>query len=453
VDNAIGTAGPATTPSRAGIGSPVIAIAGSLFVGFVTATGLVAGPAAGATESIIIGSILLGFGLGWGLLRILSTRFSGQPQRWAAIPAAAMGLIGLVLIVVQPGVAAMDRLSWLWPPAILALAVWMAIQFRRDLVGRGRWLLYPIVAVLVLSSIGGGLQTVMSTIDQAALPMSGQLVDIGGRKLHIECTGIGSPTVVFESGLAEGSAYWGRIAPAVAPTSRVCIYDRAGRGWSEPASGPQDGQAVATDLHALLAAAGNPGPYVLVGHSTGAPYVRVFAATYPDEVAGMVILDGQPADAFTSLPNFPGFYSVIRPASALFPTVARLGIYRLLYALAPADLPSPWAERERADQSTARLEVAQRDEFAILPRTLTQAMALTSLGDKPLVVVTAAVDTQAGWLEANAAMAGLSSNSSHRVASAQTHASLILSEAGAAIASQAILDVLASVRTGTPLGK
>jgi pimeloyl-ACP methyl ester carboxylesterase len=433
--------------------SPILVVAGSIAIGFVLAIALVLGPASGATEAVITGSVLLAFGIGWLLLAVLSVRFTDQPQRWAFVPAAFMGVIGLALVVFAPGIAVMDLLSWFWPPALLVLVVWMWIQFRRDLRGRSRWLLYPAVGVYFLFAVGGGLQTVLGAIDQATHPMTGELVDVDGHKLHIECAGTGAPTVVFESGLAQGSAYWGRIASAVAPTARVCIYDRAGRGWSEPASGPQDGLAVATDLHALLAGSGNAPPYVMVGHSTGGPYVRIFAVKYPDEVAGMVLLDSQPPDAFTALPQFASFYSGIRPASALFAPLARLGVFRLALASEYTELPSPYAERERADQSTARLQQGQRDEFAVLPATLTEAMALTTLGDKPLVVVTAEVDAQPGWLAAQMAMVGLSTNSAQRVASDQDHGSLIMSEQGAALSSRAILDVLASIRTGVALAK
>ena len=111
--------------------------------------------------------------------------------------------------------------------------------------------------------------------------MPGRLVDVGGHKLHINCTGTGSPTVVLEPGLGEPSTAMAWIAPDVAATTRVCVYDRAGRGWSESAGAPQDGVQVATDLHTLLDRAGEHGPYVLAGHSAGGLYVLNFAAALP----------------------------------------------------------------------------------------------------------------------------------------------------------------------------
>src|SRR4029079_17185337 len=129
-------------------------------------------------------------------------------------------------------------------------------------------------------------------------------------------------------GLGETAAYWGWISPAVATDTTVCVYDRAGRGWSDPVSLLQDGGAVAADLHTLLDRANVPGPFVLVGHSSGAQYVRIFAGRYPEQAAGMVLLDGQPAEAFEGLPIFPLFYSVYRRVSPLLPPLARLGAGR-----------------------------------------------------------------------------------------------------------------------------
>jgi pimeloyl-ACP methyl ester carboxylesterase len=437
------------TPSR-----PIaLVVAGSLAVGFVLAVLFVIGPSSGNTESVVTGSVLVPFGIGWLLLGALSIRYTDEPQRWAFVPGAVMGLVGLGLVIFAPRAPAMAVLSWLWPPALLLLVFWIVVQVRRDLPGRGRWLVYAVAFVLGSIAIGGAFETLSAARDNATYPLTGQAVDVGGRKLHIECTGTGEPTVVFESGLGEGSPYWGRIAPAVSATTRVCVYDRAGRGGSDDAGAPQDGIAVARDLHTLLENAGIAGPVVLVGHSTGGPYIRVFTAQYPDEVAGMVLLDAQPADAFTALPTFPSTYSTIRLSTGVLPSLARIGVYRVILGLLPADLPAPYGDIERAQQSTPLLLSGQRDEFAVLPATLAQAEALTSLGDKPLVVVTAPVDAQQGWLEAQEAMVTLSSNSSHRLASGQTHASVIESESGAAVSAAAIQDVVAAVRTGSPVAK
>ena len=138
------------------------------------------------------------------------------------------------------------------------------------------------------------------------------------------------------NGLGEISASWARIAGPVAETTRVCAYDRAGQGWSEDAEHPQDGVAAAKDLHTLLAAAGETGPFVLVGHSTGGTYAMTYAARYPEQVAGMVLLDSSSPEQLTRIPAYAGQYAVMRRGLALLPTLARLGLGRAGPGLPPA---------------------------------------------------------------------------------------------------------------------
>jgi pimeloyl-ACP methyl ester carboxylesterase len=149
------------------------------------------------------------------------------------------------------------------------------------------------------------------------------MVDVGGHRLYLQCAGSGGPTVVLENGLMERSPSWAWISQAVARDTRVCSYDRAGTGWSEGASAPQDGLQLAAELHTLLARAHEPGPYVLVGHSTGGAYALTFAVRYPSDVAGMVLLDSASPDQF-ALPDYSSFDSNWRRVSALIPTLAKL---------------------------------------------------------------------------------------------------------------------------------
>jgi pimeloyl-ACP methyl ester carboxylesterase len=418
--------------------SPVPLIAGSLAAGALLAIALLLGPAARATEPAITGSVLFAFSFGWGLMALLTTRYSVQPQRWATVPAVLLGSIGLFLIVLQPGPDAMDALSWVWPLVLAILAVWMIAQVRRHLVGRGRWLVVPAAGTLLLLAVGGGIATVGAAIGTSAPDQPGQLVvDVGGHRLYIECSGTGSPAVVLQAGLGESSAYWAAIAPDVGASTTVCVYDRAGHGRSDEADRPQDGIALATDLHTLLERAGVAGPYVLVGHSSGGPYVRVFAERYLDQIAGVVLLDAQPADAFSALPDYPAFYESYRTVSALGPSLARVSLLGLVSG-------------SSAEQSTVASARGARDEVIALPDALRQAQALTSLDARPLIVVSAGSGQQVGWSAAQEQMAALSTNSLHRVIPAATHTSLI-SGADAAVSSRAILDVVASVRAGTPL--
>ena len=288
---------------------------GSLATGLVAALLLVAAPFVPDEEPAITGAVLCGFALGWAMLAVLSVRLTDQPQAWAAVPAAFMGLGGLLLLVF--GSAVDPVLSWVWPPALLALVVWMVVQARRHLRSRSRrWLVYPVIGMLAVAAVGGGYETVSAATD-APPAMPGQSIDVGGHSLRLHCTGTGSPTVVLQPGGGAMSSDMGWIAPRVAADTRVCVYDRPGRGGSEAVSTPEDASQIATDLHTLLRRGNVPGPYVLAGHSFGGLYVLTYAARYPDQVAGMVLVD-------TTAPReTPPAARLLRPEPLLPPGTGR----------------------------------------------------------------------------------------------------------------------------------
>jgi pimeloyl-ACP methyl ester carboxylesterase len=189
----------------------------------------------------------------------------------------------------------------------------------------------------------------------------------------------------------------------------------------------------------------------LAGHSFGGLYVQAFAARYPDDVAGLVLIDSTPPDAFTSLPDYPGIYWMLRRVSALEPSAFRFGLGRLINASAYGGLPAEVRPELRADASKGRTARTNRDEMAVARRSMTQAHALRSLGAKPLIVLTASDGNQAGWRAAQDHMARLSTNSVHRVVPDSTHDSLMEEALDAAKVSQAIDDVVRAVRDSVPL--
>ena len=427
-------------------------MAGSLVTGLVVGLLLVAAPFIPAEESELTGALLCGFALGWAMLAVLSVRFSDQPQRWAAAPALFLGLSGLVLVVFGDGVQGV--LSWIWPPALMALVVWMIIRAHRQLRSRSRrWLLYPVMALMALAAVGGGYETVSGALDEE-FRMPGHLIDVGGHRLHLNCRGSGSPTVILEPGAGGISSTLGWITPAVARDTRVCVYDRAGRGWSEPADGPQDAAQIATDLHTLLQRGHVPGPYVLAGHSFGGLYVLAFAARYPDEVAGMVLLDStEPGSAGTptTSPETESSYDITWRASALLSSSARLGFARLLGQLDFGSLPPRARDEARALTVTPNHAQSTIDEYMQAGASADQAASLRDFGDKPLFVLTAGSGSDADWMAAQDDLASLSTNSAHRVVDGAAHIDLIFEKDDAAVTSQAILDVVSSVRSGRPL--
>jgi pimeloyl-ACP methyl ester carboxylesterase len=387
---------------------------------------------------------------------VLSVRFTDQPQRWAAVPALLMGLGGLLLVVFGSSVG--QVLNWVWPPVMLAAAIWMFVRVRRQLRSRGgRWLLYPVIALIGLAAIGGGYQILGAAADARAYPMPGRLIDVGGHRLHLSCSGSGSPTVVLEPGAGEMSSNLGWITPAVARDTRVCVYDRAGRGWSEPADAPQDGLQIATDLHTLLHLGGVPGPYVLAGHSFGGLYVLTFAARYPDEVAGLVLVDSTaPKPAATTATGSAvdtGSYDALGRLSALASISARLGLGRLYGHVAVGGLPPRSTGEVRASVATAGNLGSTIDEYVQASSSVHQAGALTDFGDKPLLVLTAPIGQDAAWIPAQNHLATLSTNSVHRIIAGATHEGLVGEKKYAAATSQAILDVVSSVRSQRPLAR
>lgn len=411
-------------------------VAGSFASGLLAAAILVGTPFIPPTEAALTGAVLCGLTLGWAMLSVLSTRFTDQPQRWAAAPAVVLGLSGLLLIAF--GSSLLEPLSWVWPPVVLALAIWMLVSARRHLHSPSRrWLVYPVLGVLAFASLGGGYQTVRAAVDASTNAMPGQLFDVGGYRLHLSCTGSGSPTVVLEPGAGMVSAQLGLITPTVARDTRVCVYDRGGRGWSEPADTRQDATQIATDLHTLLEHAHVPGPYVLAGHSFGGLYAMTFAARYPDDVAGMVLVDSTApaasADATATAPHDGGSTDRTDRVVTLVSTSARLGITRLI------GLPTPSAVRSTIE------------EYGQGGSSTREAAALRNFAGKPLVVLTAGVGHDAGESAAHDALATLSTGSVHRVVDGVDHMGMIVDEDGAAATTRAILDIVASIRTAAPL--
>jgi pimeloyl-ACP methyl ester carboxylesterase len=328
----------------------------------------------------------------------------------------------------------------------------MLVQLRRSLRGRVRWLLYPVVLSLALGSAGAIGETAARAHDRSTYAAPGALHDVGGHRLHINCSGSGSPTVVLENGLGATSPAWARITAEVGRTTRVCAYDRASQGWSDDVTSPQDGLEIAADLHTLLALSGEPGPYVLVGHSAGGTYVMTYAAQYPADVAGMVLLDSMSPDEFTDLPGFAAEQSMMRRGLGILPSLARLGVARPLPASVWSSLPEPAASQVQAFASSARGMRSMADEQSMYRTVFEQAKALTSLDAKPLVVVTATESMQKHeeWIDLQDRLAALSTNTDHRVAEA-THAGLIDDPASFESSVQAIVDVVQSIRTERPV--
>lgn len=329
-----------------------------------------------------------------------------------------------------------------------------------------RWLkivtitLLVIIAVLLIAGIL--YQSVATAVDARRYPPPGRLVDVGGHQLHIVCAGQGSPTVILEAAAQAASAHWVWVQPEVAEATRVCAYDRAGMGWSDAGPEPRDARQIAAELHALLENAGVAGPYVLVGHSFGGLYARVYAAQYSGEVTGMVLVDATHPDLWEHLP--PEFLAPDEDKRlAALPAFAGVGLMRLTkFFPAGPDLPAEQQAAITAFNASTKFNGAFTAELTAFPETKAQVHAAGSLGDMPLVVLTAektydeqppelAAPARQAWRTLQADLVTLSSNSSHQVVAGATHESLVTNQEHAQPTVAAILQVVEAVRANRPL--
>lgn len=156
---------------------------------------------------------------------------------------------------------------------------------------RPRWLLFSGALAAMSAWAATPAAIPIEQVQDAYVRPHDRIEVAPGRRINLHCEGAGSPTVVFESGLSDWSNTWALIQPAVATRTRACSYDRPGMGYSDPSPRPPTAENVGSDLHAVLERAGIRGPLVLVGHSLGGFYMKVYAATYPQQVAGLVLVD------------------------------------------------------------------------------------------------------------------------------------------------------------------
>jgi pimeloyl-ACP methyl ester carboxylesterase len=306
------------------------------------------------------------------------------------------------------------------------------------------------VLVTLLMLAGLILQVIGSARDARRFPPPGRLVDVGGHRLHIYCMGGGMPAVVMDSGFPGSSLSWTLVQPEVARFTHACSYDRAGLGWSDAGPMPRSSRQIVEELRALLLNARVERPFVLVGHSFGTFTVRLYTSTYPGDVVGMVLVD----------PIHPGEWLEMAEAErrklagairlAQFGAfLARLGVARLISALVRLGAPGlartsvslltagTLAEAERMIAPMAKLPSELRPIIAslwtqpkffdamasqaeALPQSAAQVAAIADYSDIPLVVLSAS-SSSPSQMEGHKALAHLSSQGKHIVASKSGH--------------------------------
>ncbi len=304
----------------------------------------------------------------------------------------------------------------------------------------------------------------------------GELIDIGGRHINMHCAGTGTPTVILMAGIFSWSVVWYKTQPAIAQKTRVCAFDRASYGFSDPAPRPQTLSQVVDDLHAALKAGSIPGPYVLVGHSLGGIEVRLYAQRWPEQVVGMVLVDSSPAGEMLLELNLPGFDEVERrdnyasdmlscallaargPLEPSMPEYADCTSVAALPRDTPAAFRKIWPRFFTANYFAAKVSLMS----SLYTHRYDSADHLR-LGAMPLVVLTAKNtwgDTPADirftqtflkfWLAQHEALAHLSSRGVHRFIEGSDH-HIQLDKPQAVI--DAVDDVLNQLRAGTTSGE
>jgi pimeloyl-ACP methyl ester carboxylesterase len=301
---------------------------------------------------------------------------------------------------------------------------------RRKTVWRRTRRVLLIVALVIASLALTGLlyQSIGSAVDASSYPAPGKLIDVGGYRLHLSCTGTarpGSPTVILEAGLGAPSLVWSKVQPGVATFTRVCSYDRAGYGWSDTGPLPRTAGRMVSELHTLLARAGVAGPYVLVGHSYGGLLMQLYTYTYPQQVAGLVLVESVHPDQFRYPELRAGALPPICPLAA-FGIVRFIGLLGFLNG-SVAELPPTVQPVAKAQAYQTRFCQTLSDESAAWDESLAQVRAVRHpLGHLPLVVLTHGIPSsdpqeERDWQALQRDLASLSSESIHIIATHSGH--------------------------------
>ena len=320
-----------------------------------------------------------------------------------------------------------------------------------------------ILQIILIAVVGAAItglvyQTIASRHDKRRFPPPGQLVDIGGRQLHLNIMGEdkGALTVILEAGMVSFSSNWAWVQPEIAKVARVVAVDRAGLGWSHPSPKPRDAGQSARELHTALEKLGISSPYVLVGHSYGGLAVRAFAALYRDEVDGMVLVDGSHPDQWVRMSVSSKVIATSNYVSAL---LARFGLFRIFkgeYRLLANGLPPQQYDELMALASAPRALASAGDSLFVwdsISRPLVNDAG--SLGDLPLIVLSVTDQPRMGakLTELQAELPSLSTNSQHITVQGAYHEGLVAQEKHAGVVTDAIRRVVEAVRKGTPIAE
>jgi pimeloyl-ACP methyl ester carboxylesterase len=300
-------------------------------------------------------------------------------------------------------------------------------------------------ALPCVCGVGCMYQAVASVRDRRSYPPPGRIYPVDGVGMHLQVAGTGAPTVVLETGLGGMSAAWGWIQPELAKSCRVVSYDRAGLGWSDADASPKTARRAVHRLRAILQQAGVSSPFVLVGHSMGGLLIRVFAACYPAEVAGMVLLDAcHPDQHLRSTAIATHMRTGFRVLRSV-PLLTRLGYVRLagLFSAWSAGLPPRQAAEADTFLASYRHLRTTREESLAWEELCAEVRSIGGLGNLPLAVVTAGRDVLPGQPELQGELAALSRDSFQLAVRGADHVTLVTARDHALRVVAAITQVVA----------
>ena len=315
----------------------------------------------------------------------------------------------------------------------------------------GFGLLIGLAALVCLAGTGLVYQATATVIDRRTFAPAGRLVDIDGYRMHLHCTGAGSPTVILESGAGAPTSVWAWVQPAVAERTRVCSYDRAGLGWSDSGPHPRDASSIARELHDLLLRAGESGPFVVAGHSLGGQYAIMFAELYAPDTAGLVLIDAQHPDTMFRLPAAQAIERQQQQQIKLLIVLSRLGLVRL-FNMAPADsrLPVEAQTAMNRTKNSTDIVIAMNAEMQAISTNRIQLGSAGGLGPTPVTVLSATdhgtPELEGYTLGLQRELAALSTNSNHVIVTGADHASLVSDQHDAEPTIAAISDLIQLVR-------
>ncbi len=306
--------------------------------------------------------------------------------------------------------------------------------------------IYLALFLLLILLTGVIYQNVATSSDNKNYPFPGRLISMNGKKIHVLITGksnMKKPTIILVGGLGGTSSAWKFIQSDLEQFTQVVSYDRPGYGWSDIVNTKRDGVSIAKELHETLKSANVSGPYILVGHSFGGLYTRIFASLYPNEIKGLVLLESSHPDQFDRTKAGEIEFQNISKMLAVAPWLARIGFMRFKNLV---QLPNGFPEKEKSEITAIAASTnyweAQKDEFKAIATTNSEVNQSTIAGTIPLLVIIGGdhIRNDMQWRKYQKELANLSKDAKTVIIEKADHTSIWSDKIAAQSVSKAIIE-------------